>query len=147
MVHLTETVYAGSIACSVEGSPTPSGAFYVDNLLANTVKQNITRYIYEICRLAHDVVGGIIATLPSEADYRHVDIGPFLQKYLKGAEGVRTEDRVRIARLVEVMTGGTVLVESMHGAGSPAVQRVFIAREARLPEKQAMAKKLAGIEG
>jgi 4-hydroxybutyryl-CoA dehydratase/vinylacetyl-CoA-Delta-isomerase len=53
---------------------------------------------------------------------------------------------MRMARLVENMTGGTALVESMHGAGSPQAQRVMILRQANLAHKVKLAKKLAGID-
>lgn len=146
MVHLTETLYSGSIACSAEGAPTPSGAYFVEPMLANTVKQNVTRFIYEICRLSHDIAGGFIATLPSEKDLRHPEIGPYVEKYFKGVAAIATEDRIRMARLIENMTGGTALAESMHGAGSPQAQRVMILRQANLQRKKGLAEKLAGIK-
>jgi 4-hydroxybutyryl-CoA dehydratase/vinylacetyl-CoA-Delta-isomerase len=43
------------------------------------------------------------------------------------------------------MTGGTTLVESMHGAGSPQAQRVMIFREGELGKKIKLAKTLLGI--
>ncbi|KKM10421.1 4-hydroxybutyryl-CoA dehydratase [Clostridiales bacterium PH28_bin88] len=146
MIHLTESLYAGSIACSAEGYATSSGAYFVDPLLANVTKQNVTRFIYEICRLSHDVAGGLIATLPSEQDLRHPEVGPYVDKYFRGAAGVSSEDRIRIARLIENMTGGTALAESMHGAGSPQAQRVMILRQANLAHKKTWARKLAGIK-
>ncbi|MHB8076702.1 4-hydroxyphenylacetate 3-hydroxylase family protein [Desulfosporosinus fructosivorans] len=146
MVHLTETLYSGSIACSAEGKPTPSGAYFVDPMLANAVKLNVTRFIYEICRLSHDIAGGLIATLPSEKDLRHPEIGKYVEKYFKGVDSFPTEDRIRMARLIENMTGGTALVESMHGAGSPQAQRVMILRQANLQRKKVLAQKLAGIK-
>jgi len=146
MVHLTETLYCGSIACSCEGAPTASGAYFVDPLLANTVKQNVTRFIYEIARLSHDISGGCIATMASEKDLRNPQIGKYVEKYFKGVANVPTEHRMRMARLLENMTGGTALVESMHGAGSPQAQRVMILRQANLGRKVRLAKALAGIE-
>lgn len=147
MVHLNETLYAGSLASSTEGAPTASGAYFVDPLLANTVKQNVTRFIYEIARISHDISGGCIATLPSEKDLRHPEIGKYVEKYFHGVKGTTTEERMRMARLIENMTGGTALVESMHGAGSPQAQRVMILRQANLKHKVELAKKLAGIHG
>ena len=123
MTHLAETIYCGSLACSVEGQPTPSGACWVDPLLANTTKLNVTRHIYEICRLAHDIAGGMLATLPAEKDFVSERTGPYIEKYFKGKADVPTEHRIRIARLIENMTSGTPLVESMHGAGSPQAQK------------------------
>lgn len=145
MIHLTETLYSGSIACSCEGYRTASGAYYVDPLLANVVKHNVTRLIYEICRLSHDIAGGLMATLPSEQDLKHEKIGRYIEKYFKGAACASTEERIRIVRLLENMTAGTALVESMHGAGSPQAQRVMIIRQGNLEHKKRLAQKLAGI--
>jgi 4-hydroxybutyryl-CoA dehydratase/vinylacetyl-CoA-Delta-isomerase len=146
MIHLTETLYCCSIACSEEGHRTASGAYFVDPLLANIVKQNVTRFIYEICRLCHDIAGGFIATLPSEKDLKHPELGKYIDKYFKGVATVPTEHRIRMARLIENMTGGTALAESMHGAGSPQAQRIMIIRQANLEFKKNLAKVLAGIE-
>ena len=146
MIHLTETLYAGSIACSAEGRKTPSGAYYVDPLLANTVKHNVTRFIYEIGRLSHDIAGGFMATLPSEKDLNSPEIGKYLDKYFKGCDKYTTEQRIRITRLIENMTSPTTLSESMHGAGSPQAQRVMIYRQGNLPNKMKLAQTLAGIE-
>jgi len=55
------------------------------------------------------------------------------------------EDRIKIGRLIEAMTGGTAMVESMHGAGSPQAQRIMIFREGKLAEKIKLAKQLVGI--
>ncbi len=145
MIHLAETLYAGSIACSAEGRPTPSGAFFVDPLLANITKLNVSRFIYEICHLSHDIAGGFIATLPSEDDLCCSEVGPYVNKYFKGVADVPAEDRIRVARLIENMTGGTALAESMHGAGSPQAQRVMILRQGNLEYKKKLAKVLAGV--
>jgi len=146
MIHLTETLYSGSISCSAIGSKTASGAYYPDPLLANCTKHNVTRHVYEIARLAHDVAGGILATMPAEADLKHPEIGKYVEKFLAGVEGVSTESRMRVLRLLENMTGGTALVESMHGAGSPQTQKVMYGRYGNLDMKKLWAKKLAGVE-
>ena len=125
MIHLTETLYACSIACSAEGVQLPSGQYFVNMLLANVGKHNVTRYIYEIDRLAHDIAGGFIATLPSQADLESPEVGKYVEKYFKGVDGVSTADRMRVARLIEVMTGGTALAESMHGASDAGPDYVF----------------------
>jgi 4-hydroxybutyryl-CoA dehydratase/vinylacetyl-CoA-Delta-isomerase len=114
--------------------------------MANVCKHNTTRFIYEICRLAHDVAGGFIATMPSQADLDSPEIGDYVRKYFRGASGVSAEDRIRLGRLIENMTAGTALVESMHGAGSPQAQRVMIYRQGNLKHKVNLALKLAGIK-
>ena len=45
MVHLAETMYCCSLACSWEGQETPCGSYFVDPLLANEVKLNVTKNI------------------------------------------------------------------------------------------------------
>ncbi|MGQ9556110.1 MAG: 4-hydroxyphenylacetate 3-hydroxylase family protein [Anaerolineae bacterium] len=145
MVHLTETLYSGSLACSLEGSATPSGAYVPDTLLANSVKQNTSRFVYELGRLAQDISGGLLATLPSEADFRNPELRGYMEKYLRGAGGVPAENKMRLFRLVEMLTGGTAAVEAMHGAGSPQAQRIMMLRQGNLRHKAALAKKIAGI--
>lgn len=147
MIHLCETLYCSSIACSAEGWETPSGAYMVDTMLANVCKQNITRYHFEVARLALDLAGGFIATLPSEYDLENEDVGHLVKKYFSVVEGIPTEQRIKIARMIEAMTSGTALVESMHGAGSPQAQRIMILREGKLDQKIKLAKALVGISG
>jgi len=150
MTHLNETLFSCGIACSAQGHKTASGTYLIDLLLANVCKQNITRFPYEICRLAEDIAGGMMVTLASEKDFKNPEIGKVLEKYLKGVENISSEDRARIMRLVENLTLGTAAVgyrtESMHGAGSPQAQRIMIARQGNLDEKKKMAKDIAGIK-
>jgi 4-hydroxybutyryl-CoA dehydratase/vinylacetyl-CoA-Delta-isomerase len=121
----------------------------VDTLLANVHKQNVTRFPYEIARLAQDIAGGLMVTLPSEADLNAPETGKWMQKYFRGRIDIPTEERMRILRLIENLTLGTAavgyLTESMHGAGSPQAQRIMIARLVDLKQKQALARTLCGI--
>ena len=146
MIHLAETMYCCSLACSYEGHKTEAGSYFVNTLLANEAKLNCTRNMYEIARLAHDIAGGFIATLPYEADYRSQIGHDYIDKYFAGDARFKTEDRIRMARLLENMTGGTALAESMHGAGSPQAMRVMIQRETNWEQKKNFAKKLAKID-
>ena len=150
MNHLNETLYAGSVACACKGGAKPSGTYMVDTLLANVSKQNVTRFPYEIARLAQDIAGGLLVTLPSDADFRSPEAGKWLKKYFRGKKGVPTENRRRILRLIENICFGTAavgyLTESMHGAGSPQAQRIMISRQVNMEEKQALAKTLSGVK-
>ena len=146
MVFLSETMHCCSLACSAMGHKTEAGSYYVDTLLANTVKLNCTKTMYEISRLAHDVAGGFIATLPYEADYKSETGHALIDKYFAGDARFKTEDRIRMARLLENMTGGTALAESMHGAGSPQAMRVMLQRQTNWEQKKYFARKLAKID-
>ena len=150
MTHLNETLYSCGLACSCQGHATKAGNYLIDLLLANVCKQNVTRFPYDIARLAQDLAGGAMVTLPSEADYRHPELHKYIDKYFKGVDSVPTEDRMRVLRLIENMTMGTAAVgylpESMHGAGSPQAQRIMIARQSNMEMKKALAKKIARID-
>jgi 4-hydroxybutyryl-CoA dehydratase/vinylacetyl-CoA-Delta-isomerase len=150
MTHLNETLYSSGIACSAEGFKTESGNYLIDLLLANVCKQNVTRFPYEITRLAEDIAGGLMVTAPSEKDLRDPKLGPYVDKYLRGVASVPTETRLKILRLIENLTLGTAAVgyrtESMHGAGSPQAQRIMIARQGNVEMKKKLAKAIAKIE-
>ena len=149
MIHLNETLICGSLTCAHEGHREPSGTYFVNPLWANVAKLNVTRFPYEMARLAQEVAGGIMVTMPSEKDLEEPKAGAYVAKYLKGVEGTPVEHRIRILRLIENITLGTgavcYLTESMHGAGSPQAQKIMIGRTADIKAMQAAAKRLCGI--
>ncbi len=150
MTHLNETLYACGIACSAEGVKMPAGNYQINLLLANVCKQNVTRMPYEIARLAEDIAGGLMVTMPSQYDLRGEETKKYVEKYFKGVNNVSTENRMRILRLIENLTLGTAAVgyrtESMHGAGSPQAQRIMISRQGNIEGKKALAKVIARID-
>jgi 4-hydroxybutyryl-CoA dehydratase/vinylacetyl-CoA-Delta-isomerase len=150
MTHLNETIYGTGIAASHQGFATKSGAYLADDMLANVCKHHVTKLPYELGRIAQDLAGGLVATLPSEQDFRHPEIGELLKKYLVGRSTFSTEERLRMLRLIENMTLGRnavgYLTESMHGAGSPQAQRIEIGRAMQLEYKKRLARALAGVE-
>ena len=149
MNKLNETIYATGIASSLQGSSTKSGNFINDDLLANICKQHVTKETYEIGRIAQDLAGGLVGSMPSGIDFNEGTMSEDLKKYLKGKKDINSEDRVKILRLIENMTLGrnavAYLTESLHGAGSPQAQRVQIRRKVDIEEKKDFAKKLSGI--
>jgi len=150
MIHLSETIHACGLACAYEGWKTMSGNYQSNILLSNVCKHNTTRFPYELCRLAEDIAGGILVTLPSEKDLRHPVMGKYIDKYLKGVPDVPTEHRIRMLTLIHSITFGHVApnyrTESLHGAGSPQAQKIMIERETDMDIKQKLARSLAGID-
>ncbi|TXT58865.1 MAG: 4-hydroxybutyryl-CoA dehydratase/vinylacetyl-CoA-Delta-isomerase [Promethearchaeota archaeon] len=150
MTHLNETLFSCGIACSSLGFQRPAGNYEMDMLLANVCKQNVTRFPYEIARLAEDIAGGLIATLPSELDLNSDEIGKYLKKYLATGENVSILNRYKLLRFIENLTMGVASVsyrtESMHGAGSPQAQRIMINRQADFQAKKELAKTILDIE-
>src|SRR5215475_10446972 len=149
MTHLNETIYSSCMAAAYRSTATKSGAYINDEMLSNVAKHNVTRFPFEISRLAQDIAGGLVVTMPSEKDLQNNEIGPLIRKFLQGRDGVDTVDRMRILRLIENMTIGRnavgYLTESLHGAGSPQAQRIQIARSMKIEDKKARARKLAGV--
>jgi 4-hydroxybutyryl-CoA dehydratase / vinylacetyl-CoA-Delta-isomerase len=149
MVHLNETLHAAALASAGKGKVTDSGAYAVDRLLANVCKLNVTRFPFEISRLAQDIAGGLLVTMPSLEDQQTPEIGPYVKKYLKGGIDSDSEKRIRLLRLIENITLGTgavsYLTESIHGAGSPQAQKIMITRLADMEAMKAGAFRLCGI--
>lgn len=149
MIHLNETMFACGIACSALGHPTRAGNYEVDMLLANVCKLNVTRFPFELARLATDIAGGLIGTLPSAKEMEDPVSGPYIRKYLAAAEGVAVVDRMKVLRLIENLVAGAgavaYLIESVHGAGSPMAQRIMISRQGEIEAKIKRVKGLLNI--
>jgi 4-hydroxybutyryl-CoA dehydratase/vinylacetyl-CoA-Delta-isomerase len=119
MTHLNETIYSTGICSSYQAYPTKSGAYLNDEMLANVCKHHVTKIPYELGRIAQDLAGGIVVTLPSGQDLDNPETGDLAVGYL---------------------------TESLHGAGSPQAQRIMIARAMQIGYKKGIAKMLAGID-
>jgi len=139
MIHRTETTYASAIGASALGYQLPCGSFMVDPIAANSVKQNITRNVYEIGRLSHDLSGGFLATMPSASSFENPEIAHWVRKYHTANPDYDVMERVRVGRYIENVTSVTTMVEAMHGAGSPQAQRIAMLGQAKIEDKIKMA--------
>ena len=149
MTHLNETIYGTGIAASQSAKETPSGNFSPDEMLANVCKHNVTRHPFELARLAQDIAGGLVGTLPSDLDFQADATKGILQKYLQTVPGLDVEKRRRVMRLIENMTLGRnavgYLTESLHGAGSPQAQRIQMKRLGDMEGKKGLAASIMGL--
>ena len=70
-------------------------------------------------------------TSPSAKDMNHPELGPLIEKYMKANPQVKTEDRIKMMRLMEYLTGiGCILVaESTQGGAPVVVQQMVIQGE------------------
>ncbi len=144
MTHLTETIHGVGLAASHRSTQHASGVWQVDPVLANVCKHHVTSIPYEVVRLAEDLAGGSMATMPSLADLDHPELGPALHTMLG------SRDRGQVLRLLESLTYGAgsvpFRIECMHGAGSPQAQRIVLEREVDWDAKVARARVLAGLD-
>lgn len=143
MTHLSETVHGLGLAASSKSTRHEAGVWQVDKVLANVCKHNVTRLPYEIVRLAEDLAGGLMATMPSLADLDHPEYGEALRSV------VGSETRAKTLRLIEAMSYGAqavpLRIECMHGAGSPQAQRIVLEREIDWDARMNAARRLAGL--
>jgi len=147
MIHRAETLYGCSLAASYEGKKEASGTYFIDPVLANASKIHEGKEMAEAGRLLVDVAGGYVANLPSDKDLKNPDIGPLIQKYLKGVADVPSMNRIKMFRLVEKMVLESAdTISDIHGGGSAAAHRITILRESDMDNKRRWAKRLAGIE-
>lgn len=143
MAHLTETIHGLGLGASAKATRHGSGVWQVDPVLANVCKHNVTRLPYEVVRLAEDLAGGLMGTMPSLADLEHPELGAALRTV------VGSDARARTLRLVEWMSYGAgslpLRLECMHGAGSPQAQRIVLERGIDWDAKVRAARRLAGL--
>jgi 4-hydroxybutyryl-CoA dehydratase / vinylacetyl-CoA-Delta-isomerase len=143
MTHLTETIHGLGLGASAKATRHGSGVWQVDPVLANVCKHTVTRLPYEVVRLAEDLAGGLLGTMPSLADLEHPELGPALRAV------VGSDERARTLRLVEWMSYGSgslpLRLECMHGAGSPQAQRIVLERGIDWAAKVRAARRLAGL--
>lgn len=143
MAHLSETIHGLGLGASTKATRHPSGVHQVDPVLANVCKHHVTRLPYEVVRLAEDLAGGLMATMPSLAELDHPEYGPALRTV------VGSDERAQALRLVESMSYGAcsvpLRIECMHGAGSPQAQRIVLERRIDWDARVAAARRLAGL--
>ncbi|MEW6050781.1 MAG: 4-hydroxyphenylacetate 3-hydroxylase N-terminal domain-containing protein [Candidatus Zixiibacteriota bacterium] len=140
-----ETTYGMGIAAAARGKKHPSGAWLCDPLLSNVNKVHVATLPYQTSVLAQDIAGGIAETgcMPSYKDFQSKKYGHLIKKYMKAKASA--ESRARAARLVEWCTIGSGVPGCMHGGGSPDGAKLVIRANAKLEDKVAIARRLAGI--
>jgi 4-hydroxybutyryl-CoA dehydratase / vinylacetyl-CoA-Delta-isomerase len=147
MLHRAETLYACCLASSYEGKQQPSGAYFIDTVLANASKIHEGKEMAEATRLMIDACGGYVADLPSDRDFNNPEVGALLKKYFKAVDSVPVENRIKMYRLAEKLALESAdTISDIHGGGSPEAHRVTIFRETDINSKKKAAKRLAGID-
>lgn len=143
---LLETSFACALGACVNGSPSPSGVWFPSALLADAALLSSKRAFHEAANFTVDIAGGLVSTMPSEKDFKHREIGKWIDKYLQGKADVPTENRLRLLRFIENMAASPHFVGVLHGAGAPEVQKIVIRANTDLEGKKRLVKQLARIE-
>lgn len=143
-----ETLYSLALSAGVDGFQHESGAWIPNSLLAHTTKYQATKLPFEAVRYAREIMSGIGETMPSAKDLKNAEIGPMIDKYLAPAkEGMTTEDRLRICRLIENMTRGTNWTSmALHGGGNTEAAKLMAMRHIDFGKLAKLAEVACGIE-
>lgn len=148
MAYLTETVQMLAKQACLE----PVSEFGMDVMMPNRMAINASKFTYAsnfhtMCQHMHDIGGGLTTTVPAYRDWKNEEIGPFIEKYLSAKDGVSTEERLRILRLIKDCTGNHWQVDTIHGEGSMAAQEMFLFGSADWRKLEAAAKRAAHMDG
>jgi 4-hydroxybutyryl-CoA dehydratase/vinylacetyl-CoA-Delta-isomerase len=128
---------------------TPSGMVHPSVLGVNVGKYYFAAGYHQIIQKLHDLAGGLVLTLPTEAELRNPESGKYLRKYLHTTPDVDVEERMRIYNLIRDLTadayGGWHLVTTLQAGGGLVAQRTMMNRTYDLARARRKAKKAAGI--
>ena len=128
---------------------TETGMVYPDPMATNVGKFHGANNWHAMVQKLHDMSGGLVLTLPTEADYRNEEITKTLDKYLHTRNDVVVEDRMRVYNLIRDLTadsyGGWELVTTIAAGGGLQAQRIVTMREYDLDRAKDDARRAAGI--
>jgi 4-hydroxybutyryl-CoA dehydratase/vinylacetyl-CoA-Delta-isomerase len=129
---------------------TPSGMVHPNALAVNTAKYYYASGYHDAVKRLHDLAGGLVLTLPSEADLRNEASGRYIRKYLHTKQSVDVETRMRVYNLIRDLTadsyGGWHLVVALQAGGGLSAQRVMMNRIYDMAGAKAAALAAAGVK-
>ncbi|MEM2134355.1 MAG: 4-hydroxyphenylacetate 3-hydroxylase N-terminal domain-containing protein [Candidatus Freyarchaeota archaeon] len=151
MISYNETMYSCGIAACVKATYYEGAGMIPDMILANNTKYVASKAVYELIRLAEDITGGIITTLPSEKEFKNPEIAHYLARFYAGANETPAEHRARIVRLIENLTygAGALCHSAAHGGGSGQACKItmyYASKGEPLQSRVRDAKRICGIE-
>lgn len=142
-----ETLYGLVAGSAALAGATASGVFLPDTLTVNAAKLYMNEAILKAGQRLAEIGGGILVTRPSSCDLEIPGIGNLLRKYHRGRRGASVEDRLKMARLCESLSGLAALtpILSVIAAGPPATQRLNFRFMTDFGRDRRAAERLAGI--
>ena len=133
MSYESELSYGCILGAAFSGFTSESGNYFPSALYANVGKYQASKALWFGARMGVDVSGGLVMSMPSEADMEHPELGGLIRKYLRANPDVPTENRLKMMRLMEYLTGiGNILVaESSQGGAPTANQQMVVTGDLR----------------
>ena len=136
----------GRSACEHCISEPDSDLVYPNPMYANICKFYFADNWHQATKYIQDIAGGITVTSPSGKDFMNPETHELLDKYLGGREGIPTEHRLRMAKLIRDLTSSYEDVLTIHAEGSLEAQKLSIYALADFDRYKAAAKRAARIQ-
>ena len=136
----------GRSACEHCISEPDSDLVYPNPMVANICKFYFADNWHQATKYIQDIAGGIMVTCPSGKDFMNPETRDLMDKYLGAREGVPTEHRLRMAKLIRDLTSSYEDVLTIHAEGSLEAQKLSIYALADFDLYKAAAKRAARIQ-
>lgn len=128
----------------------PSGVPIPDLSIANAGLYHTRLRFIEFLGQLQEIAGGIVTTMPLETEYQNEATKKYMDKYLCGKEGVKTEDRLKLLYFIAELTAtrfcGYLISSALSAGGSPETNRIDVARNYNLLEKMQYVKDWCNIQ-
>jgi 4-hydroxybutyryl-CoA dehydratase/vinylacetyl-CoA-Delta-isomerase len=148
MAMITDMVaQLGKAACLDPVTEFGNDIVMPNRMAINSAKFTFASNFHQMCQHIQDIAGGLSTTVPTYRDWKNPEIGPYIEKYLSAKDGIPTEYRLRLLRLIKDMTGNYWQIDTIHGEGSMAAQEMFLYGSANWDKLKSAAKRSAHING
>jgi 4-hydroxybutyryl-CoA dehydratase/vinylacetyl-CoA-Delta-isomerase len=137
----------GAIANSIEH---PSGMPIPNISMSNAGLYHTRLRFVEFLGMLMEIAGGVVTTMPVEADFRNEETRPLIEKYFKGRSDVSTEDRLKLLYFIQELTasrfGGYFMSSAICAVGTPETNRLEVMRNYDLMKQICNVKEICNIE-
>jgi 4-hydroxybutyryl-CoA dehydratase/vinylacetyl-CoA-Delta-isomerase len=142
-----ESICAMITGAAMTPQITKSGCVAPNTMCINAAKLYMNDAVLKTAQKTMEIGGGILLTRPGTRDLANPKIGPLLRKYHQGRDGVTVDDRLKMARLAETLSGLACVtpILSVIAAAPPAVNRLQFRFQTDFERNVKAAKRLAGI--
>jgi 4-hydroxybutyryl-CoA dehydratase/vinylacetyl-CoA-Delta-isomerase len=158
--HIADTIaqmaiYATITRANLEASlthadRTDDGMVKPNELYINAGKYYAAAEYLLMVRHLHDIAGASVVTSPSMADLDNPDIGAFVEKYMKGVEGVEARSRMALFHAIRDLTAdvlaGWHLGSNISAGGGLMAQRLVTRNQYDMANADRLARLAAGLD-
>jgi 4-hydroxybutyryl-CoA dehydratase/vinylacetyl-CoA-Delta-isomerase len=148
-------IYATITRANLEASlthaaPTESGMVKPNELYINAGKYYAAAEYLLMVRHLHDIAGASVITSPTMADLENPEIGAFVEKYMRGAEGVGGHYRMALFHAIRDLTAdalaGWHLGANISAGGGLMAQRLVTRHQYDMKAAERLGLRAAGLD-